>query len=171
MPALVLRLQVRQNPNASDNGWLQKPYTCKGCPLYGSGFGFVPDELVEGAEVFVLAQNPGAEEVQQGRPLCGSTGYVMEHDYFPLAGLVRGQNVSLGNVLKCRLEGHCIFPCNHLPPLGTLNEAVAHCTTAYLQIPTAVKLVVAQGALAWRVVSGDIGSVTDWRGFTTECVL
>lgn len=140
---------------------LPKPDTCKGCPLYQDGNGFVPDELVEGSEVFVLGQNPGAEEEQEGKPFVGKTGYVMVHEYFPIAGLVRGENVSIGNTLRCRWQQS-----NNLPTGKTLSSAVAHCTQAHLRIPESTKLVVAQGSLAAKLMANDDTlSITDWRGF------
>src|SRR3990167_6890881 len=76
---------------------------CQGCSMYQTGAQpFVPDEIVDGSEVFVLGQNPGVDECREGRPFVGKTGQVMMQRYFPEAGLERGGNVSLGNVLRCR---------------------------------------------------------------------
>ena len=160
-----------------------KPDACQGCVLWGDGQGFVPDAPVEEAQVLVLAQNPGDFEEQGKRivgyeyagrrrvpvtepcspqPLIGPTGYDMEHDFFPLAGLARGK-VSLANVLKCRqiIGGKRT---NDLPTGKTLGHAVAHCTAAHLRIPPRTQLIVAMGALAaeW---TGCPGSVHLWRGF------
>lgn len=169
---------------------LSKPEICRGCPLYGDGKGFVPDELVEGAEVCILAQNPGANEEAgeqitgyeyAGRrrvpvtvsvspaPLLGATGYEMERIYFPQAGLSRGENVSLANVLKCRqiVNGKRT---NDLPTGKTLAAAVKHCTTNHLKIPPATRLVVAMGALSAEY-TGCPGSVHDWRGFTYDAII
>jgi DNA polymerase len=121
----------------------------------------VPDEVVEGAEVFVLGQNPGEEEEREGRPFVGSTGRKMMAVYFPVAGLVRGENVSIGNTLRCRWQNS-----NNLPTGKILDQAMAHCTRAYLRIPESTKLVVAQGALAVRAMSKDpLVTVEKWRGF------
>ena len=166
---------------------LPKPDSCKGCPLYGDGKGFVPDELVDGAEVLVLAQNPGANEESGERitfydyagrrrvpvsvavtpaPLLGATGYEMERNYFPQAGLRRGENVSLANVLKCRLIVNGKRT-NDLPKGKVLAAAVQHCTSNHLKIPPSTKLVVAMGALSAQY-TGCPGSVHDWRGFTYD---
>ena len=80
---------------------LPKPEGCIGCPLFGDGMGFVPDEIIEGAEVFVLGQNPGEEEEAEHIPFTGRTGQRMDKRFLPLAGLTRGENVSVGNVYKC----------------------------------------------------------------------
>lgn len=164
---------------------LPKPAACQGCRLYGDGTGFVPDCLVPDAAVLILAQNPGTDEEQgervvgvvysgRGRvpvkepnlggpaPLIGMTGYDMEREFFPLAGLTR-EGTSLANVLKCRqvVAGRRT---NDLPKGRILRDAAAHCTAAYLHIPATTRLVVAMGALAasW---TGCPGSVSAWRGF------
>ena len=53
---------------------LPKPPACVGCPLYQTGQGFVPDENIEGAQVYVLAQNPGEQEEKEGKPKVGKVG-------------------------------------------------------------------------------------------------
>lgn len=129
--------------------------------MYQDGQGFVPDALTPGAPVFVLGQNPGKHEEQKGQPFVGRTGEEMMETYFPLAGLQRGENVSIGNTLKCRWQAS-----DELPPAKVLREAVVHCTREHLRIPPETKLVVAQGAVAWDALGGgDLGSITDWRGF------
>ena len=157
---------------------LPKPDACKGCPLYGDGLGFVPDELVEGAQVMVVGQNPGEDE-ERGRkllqinpytyephpqaPFIGKTGYHLCNDYLPRAGLERGKNVSLGNVLRCRLKvgGKRV---NDVPSGDTLQHAIAHCTRAHLRIPESTRLIVAQGAHAWAALGGP-KSIREWRGY------
>lgn len=158
---------------------LPKPSACQGCPLYGDGKGFVPDERYD-APVTILAQNPGADEERGQRvtgysgrvalyepnqrgpaPLIGKTGYDMERTYFPIAKLERGK-VSICNVLKCRVQ----IPrrTNDLPTGKVLDAALDHCTSAHLRIPPSTRLVVAMGALAWRAMGGP-GTITDWRGY------
>ena len=148
---------------------LSKPSSCGGCPLFGDGTGFVGDEIVGTASVYILGQNPGADEEREGRPFVGETGQAMERNYFPLAGLERGK-VSIGNVLRCRYHHH-----NDLPDGPTLVDSVAHCTREHLRIPDSTHLVVAQGHLAWELSTGQLTAagrskgvplkVTDWRGF------
>ena len=143
---------------------MKKPPECRGCPLYQDGDGFVPDEVIEGAKVFVLGQNPGAEEEKKGKPFVGRTGEAMMSRFFPVAGLRRGENVSIGNTIRCRYQGT-----NNLPSGKSLNEAISHCTAAHLRIPSSTKLIVAQGAVAMKALAKDKSlSVTDWRGFFIE---
>ena len=163
---------------------LDKPTACQGCPLFGSGRGFVPDELHEAALVTILMQNPGADEEsgrqvvgldERGRPhyapcsprpAIGRTGYYMDSKFLPLAELERGTDVSVCNVLKCRMG-----KTNDLPTGAVLKRAVEHCTKAHLQIPKATRLIVAQGGLAWDWTQNQVGlpetkklSISKWRG-------
>lgn len=164
---------------------LAKPQTCKSCPLYGDGQGFVPDRLVEGAEVLYLAQNPGADE-EAGRrlvayhgkkdrvyeevppqPLIGPTGYTLEHDLLPFAKL-RPSQVSYANVLRCR-DGHVgkdgrWKKTNEMPKGTRLQEAVA-CCAQYLSVPSSTKLIVAAGTYSWEWTQGKGHPLKKWRGY------
>ena len=145
---------------------LKKPDTCKGCPLYGDGQGFVPDERVAGAKLLVLMQAPGATEEREGRPACGPTGDILNTHFLPLAGLERGRDVSVANVLRCRqgVEGG-VGKSDALPPHPTLHTAVRHCNRAHLSIPASTTHIVAQGALAASYCAGTDIDIGDWRGF------
>lgn len=164
---------------------LTKPDTCKPCPLYRDGRGFVPDRAVQGAALLVLAQNPGDSEEQglevtgyQGKspltkpcdpqPLVGPAGYTMTKRFLPLTGLLR-EEVSLCNVLRCRLQDpQAVTPSNPqgrvntMPTGKVLEEAVRHCSQ-YLHIPESTRLIIAQGAHAWGFLGGP-GKVSAWRG-------
>lgn len=164
---------------------LPKPSSCLGCPFYGNGHGFVPDVLVVGAPVLVLAQAPGADEEAGNRvvewvggkpvyekcspqPLIGRTGWAMD-GYLARSGLNR-LLVSRCSAIKCRPEAANnrgkMVKTNELPGGKDGKKAVAaalqHCSQ-YLVIPEYVKLVVASGALAWKAMGGP-GSITEWRG-------
>lgn len=140
-----------------------KSSTCLGCPLYADGKGFVPDAIVENSRVAILAQNPGADEERQGRPMVGATGQLQDERFLPLAGLER-KDVSVLNVLKCRyiIGGKKV---NDLPPEDILEQAVEHCTRAHLRIPEHITNVILQGALAlkWATGRGDM-AMWKWRG-------
>ena len=138
-----------------------KPPACLGCPAYGNGQGFVPDELVEQAPLLLVFQNPGEEEEQQGKPLVGRTGQMMEKNFFPLLGVQRGE-VSLGNVLRCRWNHG-----NTLPPLanGTLQAAVDHCTKAHFRVPSGTKAILAAGEYAAFAMTGLKKGFSGWRGY------
>ena len=140
---------------------LPKPSACQGCPAFGDGTGFVPDEIVEGAEVAVCGQNPGEYEengtkivgYESGQPVIeshphapylGPTGYVMEKQYFPVAGLARG-SVTVLNAMRCRW--------NHTDTMRPLKSpeqraAIDHCTRAHQRLPASTRLIVAEGEYA-----------------------
>lgn len=164
---------------------LPKPSTCRGCPLYGDGLGFCPDERVPGAEVEVMGQNPGAHEVRGEKlisqyperwaphppaPFLGKTGWTMEHEYFPLAGLERGK-VDLTNSVRCRLNGQDSLPDVTIP---MIRQAIEHCRQ-YDKRPANIKLVVAEGEHALYATTGEDGSespgfkisraISGWRGW------
>ena len=145
-------------------GVAAKPDSCKGCPLYGDGRGFVPDELREGAAVLIVGQGPGAEECEQGRPFVGATGKSMEK-YLRDAGLTRDE-VSVGNAIRCRWRNT-----NDLPPLNQVisKDALRHCWQAHGRIPNGTRLIVAQGDYASTTLVGstisDGDKSTGWRGY------
>ncbi len=127
--------------------------------MYQTGRGWVPDEIIPGAPVLTLFQNPGAEEEIEGRPTVGKTGQWVARHLHPPAGLTRGVNVNIANVLKCRWRGG-----NSLPPEPVLTQALEHCTSAYLRVPEGVEVVVACGELAHRYVGARVvGMVHVWR--------
>ena len=135
---------------------------CHDCPLREDGNKpFVPDELVEGAPALLYFQNPGADEVDQGKPLVGATGQMMEKNFFPLAGLARGE-VSLGNAIRCRWYGR-----NSLPPLKDkqLQQGVAHCTNAHHRVPSGTKAILAAGEYATYALTGVLEGFSEWRGY------
>ncbi|KKN66144.1 hypothetical protein LCGC14_0474340 [marine sediment metagenome] len=155
---------------------------CEGCIFWGDGKGFVPDLINNQAPTFVVAQNPGESEERGERlieykygqpiyepcepqPMVGKTGFAMQREYFPIAGLTR-DNVSLGNALRCRI--------NHkdmVPPLKNveLRTALAHCHYAHFKLPEKTQLVVAQGELGLYAMTQeglDEGvSITSCRGW------
>ena len=132
-----------------------KPDKCKPCILNkDSGDYYTPDELVDGSEVMIIGQGPGKDEIEDGKPFVGTTGQKLENEFFPIAQLERGK-VSLGNSFRCRYRGT-----NELPPFNVLNAAIHHCTQSYLQIPESIKLIVLQGATAFRRI-GEAYKLTD----------
>ena len=100
-----------------------KPSSCSGCPFEHHGKYYVPDQVNDKAEVYLLAQAPGEDEErgkrylgteyrQYGRPaelyeqtepqpLIGKTGKLLDDRFLPLAGLSRSE-ISLGNAIRCR---------------------------------------------------------------------
>jgi uracil-DNA glycosylase family 4 len=137
---------------------MKKNALCVGCPMFQSGDGFVPDELQSQAKVDVWLQNPGDAEERKAQPAVGATGDYLNEDLLPAAGLSRGVDVNVRNVLRCRWENT-----NNLPPAEILKKAVAHCRIH--DAATNPEVSVACGSLAWRMMFDGPGTITEWRGF------
>ena len=109
---------------------LPKPSSCIGCPWAGDMTGFVPDEVPDGVRVLFVAQNPGASEELQGRPLIGVTGQMFRSRF--VARHLPGVMVGYANILKCRAavtkDGKTTRS-NSMPPLGgkAWQTVVGHC--------------------------------------------
>jgi hypothetical protein len=49
----------------------RKPASCEGCPLFGDGYGWVPDTLDSSAPLLVIEMYPSTyEALQQVREVC-----------------------------------------------------------------------------------------------------
>jgi len=142
---------------------VRKPASCLGCSLYDDGDGFVPDEMVPAAGADVWLDSPNEEEERIARPAHGSTGDDLNDVFLPEAGLTRGNDVSIRNVLRCRwrhpVTGRKV---NKLPSGKLLEKAIQHCRVH--DAPTGATVSMAAGSLAWRMHGGP-GSVNEWRGF------
>lgn len=135
---------------------IHKPEQCRGCPWYGDGRGFVPDEIVPDAQVVFIYQNPGATEEVQGRPMIGATGQ-MFRDRFIKKHLPTTK-ITHANVLKCRCTEDNGDKSNRMPKKGSQEwwELVAHCKPYLIetlkQCPNAI--VVPMGEHAALAVTG-----------------
>ena len=96
--------------------------------LYESGKGFVGDEVVPNPEYVILMEAPGKSEVQQGKLLTGSDGFVLKswgmRTVPTLQVAYEKRKVSVCSLLKCQppeLHGKSY-------PTGETRElAEAHC--------------------------------------------
>lgn len=122
---------------------IAKPASCVGCPLHSTSSTYTPDEVVQGSKVYVLGSGDTTHEL-------------WDTVFFPLAGLIRGENVSIGQAIRC--EGSDV-----LNP-AALREAAVHCARVH-QRSTGAQLVIAQGGLAWGLLTQWKLSLSDWRGF------
>jgi len=175
-------LKTNQSGLEKQQNMLKKSEKCRGCPFFGDGLGFVPAEINPGSHVLILAQNPGEMEEQgvkvtgyQGKhaitephppaPLIGPTGFYMNREFLPIAGMTR-ESASYDNAIRCR-HNHT----NNLPPLTNpeMREALWHCHQAYSQVPLTTELIVAQGEYALYAMTQkgmEVGhKVSDWRGY------
>ncbi len=162
---------------------LPKPPGCKGCPFYGNGQGFVPDAMNPNATVVVWAQNPGEHEERGERvvarvggryqfaphphePLIGPTGWTLQKDFLPLAGLT-WDDIARCNTYRCRVDGK-----NSLPSVNTIiaRDAALHCHTRHFQgLPPRTRVVVAMGEHALWMTTGEGRekgrTLSAWRGY------
>lgn len=105
----------------------------------------VPDEVVPGAKVYLLKHVPDDDSIT-------------ENVFFPLAGLVRGEHVSIGHLIRCRTSS--------VLDTATHRAVVEHCARAHEHISASVELVIAQGKEPWQSTQGRTDlSIGDWRGF------
>lgn len=100
-----------------------KPKECKGCPLYEEGEGFVPGEGPKLADIVLVGEAPGAEEVRTGRPFVGGAGRVLNLLLY-CAKLPRSE-CYVTNVVKCR-------PPNNRTPT---TEEIAWCLSKHWKMP------------------------------------
>ena len=100
-----------------------------------------PDEVVPESRVYVHTDDASNE--------------LLDNVFFPLAQLIRGEHVSIGQTIRCA-GGDVLNP-------AAYREAVVHCTRAHSRPPSTVELVIAQGDGAWGYYTGV--PLGDWRGF------
>ena len=73
---------------------------CRDCPLGYSRTNAVPGEGPADARVMLIAEGPGKNEDEQGKPFMGKAGDFLE-DLLAMAGLRRDE-VFITNMIKCQ---------------------------------------------------------------------
>lgn len=74
---------------------------CRKCKELGNRINAVPGDGPVPCSIVFLGEAPGRTEDETGRPFCGYSGNVLEAAAFK-AGLHRGKDYHILNVLKCR---------------------------------------------------------------------
>jgi uracil-DNA glycosylase len=106
-----------------------------------------------------VGEGPGADEDQQGEPFVGQAGKLLDA-MLNAAGLARGREVYIANVVKCRPPG------NRTP---TVDEAAACAPFLDRQIDLIKpKLIVALGKTAVTRLTGSDASMASLRGQSLE---
>ncbi len=106
-----------------------------------------------------VGEGPGADEDQQGEPFVGQAGKLLDA-MLQAAGLMRGREVYIANVVKCRPPG------NRTP---TIDEAAACAPFLDRQIDLIKpKLIVALGKTAVTRLTGSDASMASLRGQALE---
>ncbi len=92
---------LNKDPEKAHEPFIEAGANCKQCPLYAKKQGPVPNELRSGS-LALVAEAPGANEVAQGAPMVGKSGYEMGK-ILEKVGLSRQQSgVSVLNAMACR---------------------------------------------------------------------
>lgn len=113
----------------------------------------------------VVGQNPGDDEEAKDIPFIGKTGILQEKTFFPLAGFTRSE-VSLGNTIRCRVDGG-----NDLPRLDDpiTQLAIRHCTQTHFTVPEQCSVIIAAGVYALWMLTGKglkaRHTLSAWRGY------
>jgi uracil-DNA glycosylase len=106
-----------------------------------------------------VGEGPGADEDQQGEPFVGQAGKLLDA-MLQAAGLARGREVYIANVVKCRPPG------NRTP---TIDEAAACAPFLDRQIDLIKpKLIIALGKTAVTRLTGSDASMASLRGQLLE---
>jgi len=107
------------------------------------------------ARWMLVGEAPGAEEDRLGEPFVGQAGKLLDN-MLAAIGLQRGENVFIGNVLKCRPPG------NRNPE----PDEVAACTPYLLRQIALIqpKLIVAMGRFAAQTLLDTGASIASLRG-------
>lgn len=98
---------------------INKPSSCSGCPLYGSGKGWVGQEGEGSNGVLIVLEAAGADEEAQGRPTVGKAGLYLWSSLAKV-GLKR-EDFRIHNVLSCRP------PENKLAGMPYEQACIKHC--------------------------------------------
>lgn len=122
-----------------------KPRECDGCPRFNSGRGFVPGDGPLDARLIVLGEQPGTNEVNEGKPFVGASGYELNRGL----GSTRASTY-ITNVRKCLgAEGES---------QALRKASIDFCVQAYLSgefsLLSGARTLLAVGADALDVVCG-----------------
>ena len=140
-------------------GVLAGAASCTACGLCKQRKQAVVGVGAHDAPWLLVGEGPGAEEDQQGEPFVGQAGKLLDA-MLQAAGLARGREVYIANVVKCRPPG------NRTP---TVEEAAACAPFLDRQIDLIKpKLIVALGKTAVTRLTGSDASMASLRGQALE---
>ena len=128
---------------------------CTACALHKGRTQSVFGVGDENADWLLVGEAPGAEEDRLGEPFVGQAGKLLDNMLAAL-GLMRGKNVYIANVLKCRP------PANRNPA----PEEVAQCAPHLLRQIALIKpkLILAMGRFAVQTLLNTEASISSLRG-------
>jgi uracil-DNA glycosylase family 4 len=128
---------------------------CNACPLSMGRTNAVPGEGPLDPLVMIIGEGPGYNEDQEGRPFVGPAGQYLDK-WLDAIGLVRGSNVWIGNVVKCR-------PPENRDPRPEESDACI----PYLREQIALvrpRLIMTVGRISMRLLTGTTQGITRVHG-------
>ena len=140
-----------------------------GCPLYGTGLGYVRDKFVEGARVTISLSTPAKEEIEMGAAGYGGTWSTVEERYLPILGQ---DAVNITHAVRCgklvrKRDGTArVVPFEDGKDDSLLLRAALWCR-ANDQPAKEGELMIAMGQAAFlkhSAHSDEIKGIYDWRG-------
>ena len=144
-----------------------QPTTCKGCPLFGVGQGFVPascsvnDKWDIPYKLLVQGEAPGAQEIVGGKPFVGPAGWWLKKNVLANVGL-NEEEVVYDNTLRCLPSKNAA---GEAYPVGAIRGAAeVHCRQydAWDSFPRAIPLLLVGGKALRQRLGHD--SIADWHG-------
>jgi uracil-DNA glycosylase len=130
----------------------EKPVSCKGCPWYGDGTGFVPDEPNKGAKVLFLGAKPSESDQLSGSAFSGRSSKMIERSIEKYG--VKRTECHWCHVVKCRRENK--------PGFVDYNAAAEFCRKANpLPVPPKIVVPLDDESL---MVAANLLEVETWRG-------
>lgn len=151
-----------------------KPDSCLGCPLYGTGEGFVLDAkpLKYEPRLIIVRDVPSQDSADAGRAGKSGEMKLFRSRTAQSMGLDGVRDVAIMHVIRCRPWNGKDYV-TQLPKADITNPAIRQCRQyddqeLLTHNPDFPKVLVANGRYAWKVCSDNAGTVNDWRGFFTQ---
>src|SRR3972149_6772911 len=144
-----------------------QPTTCKGCPLFGVGQGFVPascsvnDKWDIPYKLLVQGEAPGAQEIVGGKPFVGPAGWWLKKNVLANVGL-NEEEVVYDNTLRCLPSKNAA---GEAYPVGAIRGAAeVHCRQydTWDSFPRAIPLLLVGGKALRQRLGHD--NRADWLG-------
>ena len=128
---------------------------CTACPLHEKRTNTVFGVGDEQADWMFVGEGPGAEEDAKGEPFVGQAGRLLDN-MLAAAGMKRGENVYIANVVKCRPPG------NRNPEPGEMHRCEPYLARQIMLIRP--KLIIAMGRVAASHLLDTTASIASLRG-------
>lgn len=144
---------------------LPKPPTCKGCPLFGDGFGFSRTRGEGKEKILIFGEALGEEEELAGIAFVGKTGSFLSRIISRTIDPETNLPLSIDRDFWVRNTVMCRPPNNDLAPYE--KEAVEKCRRYALEAIEELKprVIVAVGGVALKALTGRPEGIDTLRGY------